>query len=254
MKRYFIAGFLILGLLLLGCTGQAEQTGNNTGPSGTSSTSSGGAPGGGGSSSSSSSGGNGGNGGLNLAGLGYAQLIALGVPVDCQYSDTQQGVTSQLTLKIKGNKLRGNGTTVMNGTATQTTFISVPEAMYVQLSADQRQGLMANCEWLKINTSGTNTSSTEVNGVETNPAGELAAATGTFDCVPGLFGDEAFAAPQNACDLNELINSALSNASNVPDPCDGIQNDAQKTACKAACGSVSNYMEKVQCAAGYMGG
>lgn len=254
MKKYFVAGFLILGLLLLGCTTPNQPAANtssgssSSGGTGSSSSSSGGT----GSSSSSSSGG---AGGLDLAGLGYAQLVGLGVPIQCQFTDTQDGISTSLTMKIRGNRAMGQGTVTANGTTTNTVFISLPDAMYVQLSPDERTGILANCEWMKVATSGANFSGTNVNGVETNPAGDLGSATAKYDCVPGVFGDDVFTPPANACDLNELINNAVNaSGNNMPDPCDSIQNDAQKTACKAACGTVPNFMEKVQCAASYMGG
>lgn len=264
MEKYFIVGALILGLLLTGCTtpggsgvtGVTNNTGGTggTGSSGTSGGSSGGT-GGASTNGTGASGGSGGTGVLDLAGMGYLQLVALGIPVECQFSDNEQGVATQFTLKMKGDRIRGEGTVVSNGSTEPTTFISLPDAMYIQLSASQKEGITSSCDWIKFADSSAGSGSTEVNGVDANPAAGLTSGTAKYDCKPGLFGDDVFAVPQNACDMNELINSAVNaGGSNAPDICDSAQDNAQKIACKAECGAISDYVEKVGCAIKYIGG
>lgn len=237
MRRYLLAGFLVLGLLLLGCTGQ-QGGGTGTGGTGT------GGGGGGGT-------GGGGTGGLDLAGLGYAQLMALGVPVECTVTQSDNGVVTQLTLKIKGDKVRGVGTTTQGGVTTSTEFIAVGDTTYVRIP-DEQAGAMGTCQWLKIVSN--ESADTEVNGMDVTPQATLESASAQYSCVPGTFGDDVFSAPASGvCDLNAMINGMTGgNGEGMPDPCDQVSDDAQREACRAACGSVADYIERVQCAANYM--
>lgn len=199
MKKYFALGFLVLGLLLLGCTAPGQQGAGGgtagTGNTGASSSSSGG----GGTSSGGETGGN------SLAGLGYEQLIALGVPVECTVTESGQGTTTSLTLRIKGQKIRGEGTTTSQGVTTPTTFISLGNEMYVGIPAEQAQGPMAGCVWLKIVSNESNTTGSLI----ADPTDGLKAPGTDYSCAPGLFGDDVFVPGGNVCDFEALMNSMM---------------------------------------------
>lgn len=248
MKRYFIAGFLVLGLLLFGCLGGGQPSGTGNGTQGT--------PDGGANVSPNNGTPAGGtqDNGLSLAGLGYEQLIALGVPVECTVTDSEQGTETQMNVKMRGSRMRGEGTITTNGVAVPTTFITDGTTVYTRMPADQAS-LLPSCDWLKITT---NASATASGGVETNPTEGLQSSNAKYDCKPGLFGDDVFAAPtEKVCDMDQLLSSIMggtaggNGANGMPSPCDQIGDATKNAACKAACDPLGSYMDKAQCAAAY---
>lgn len=129
----------------------------------------------------------------DYAGMAYGELIAAGVPVQCDITSTYQGQTTTMKLYMQGeNRMRaesitGNYTNVM---------ITRDQMSYVKSTVD-----VPGCEWLAfpINTSGEAGAGA---GQTTTP--DLGALPSTdFSCLPWIYDESKFTVA-NACTMEEL--------------------------------------------------
>lgn len=211
MRKYIALGFLLIGLLFLGCTFPSGKTNeenkaleiNETNESGER-----------GSDRSESSNESVESNVQNLTGLSYAALIDLGIPIECSYSKTENDMTTNLTIKFKGNKVRGEGTTVKGEVSQAVAFISTEEVMYIKIPSQGAIGPLERCEWLKIANNNIEVNVSTNDGIDLNPMNKFETPEAKFDCKPGVFGDEIFAAPEKSCDISTLV-GGLNGTDNV---------------------------------------
>jgi len=188
---------LVLGFLFLGCVGEAPGT-----PSAPLAEPTTGGPAAGGGEPPAAP------AGLNLEGMGYMELAALGIPVECDVSvtdgETGEVVTSRMY--IQGENLRVEpeiSTEVCEGPVIITNMDE--NAMYTGCSGGQ--GMMPGCPWIEITIepgamverSAPSTSDGEEDAdLETIPAS-------SFSCRIGTFGAEKFRPDGHACNLEEMM-------------------------------------------------
>ncbi len=233
MKKCIVAGFLAIGLLLLGCTTQVQQnpdinltTTNASGGEGNASGSETGEA-----------------GGIDLKGLGYEQLVTLGVPIECEVISNESGLETQMTLKIKGDKIRGNGTVNTGSENIDSAFLISGNDVYVWLAPQDRQSVLANCSWLRM------TADESQSKMGIDPTEDLKTSGAGYECKLGSFGDEKFAAPaEGVCDFGSLLRKFMQMTS----PCDIISDSTKKETCMALCDSLGDYGQKMECAAQYL--
>ncbi|MDD5336891.1 MAG: hypothetical protein PHS02_00215, partial [Candidatus ainarchaeum sp.] len=195
-------------------------------------------------------------------------LISLGVPVECNYTETGNGSTTTLTLKFKGSKIRGDGETVITGQETiPAAFVLLENEYYVKMPSQAAIGPLAGCEWLKV----TNSSQASSSGnVDLNPLSDLKAPNAHYECAAAAFGDEVFNVTGTICDLDSILNGITNGTagnqtytwpgSNGGDegtqpvagsPCDSITDAGLKAECKANCDGMADATEKAECVATY---
>lgn len=225
MKKYIFAGLIAIGVMLFGCTFPWQPGTANGTQNGTSQNMS---------------------GEIDLEGLGYAQLRALGIPVECEFTETGEETMTKLALKIKGWDVVAEGTDSYAGGSTPVLFMVIQNESYIHVSPQQMEGLPAGCEWLQIPSGDEAGGFTEILG---SPGGQL-------NCTRGTFGDDVFEIPAGSvCNMNEIMSNIIegrtTGGGTMPSPCDAIENQQQKEVCKQVCDPIGDYAEKAKCVANY---
>ena len=181
-----LALVFVLGILLMGCTGSAPQAtptpaaGGTVGPTSTIQA--------GATAQATVQGG-------SYAGMAYADLLALGVPLECTMKVTSEGTTINNAVWMKGGKMRMEGS--ISGTSTLTIYKD--EIVYTHTSAP---GLGADCYWYKM-------SAAPDPQATVKPATQQLSEVPPTDisCHAAAFGDEKFATTEKVCDLDEMMAS-----------------------------------------------
>jgi len=196
-----IIAVLLVSILVLGCTSpstggnastpQGQQPGGTAGqnqtqapPANETSPPAGGNETGGGQPS--------GGGGNGLAGITFAALMALGVPVQCQITTEAGAVT---LYKGAGTDMRTE-MSVSGGPCAKVISIVKSDKYYV--GCDQGT-LFQNCQWLvfSVNATGGGAGSYQKPDYSDIPASQIS-------CVPWIENPSMLQAPGNACDLSAL--------------------------------------------------
>lgn len=226
MKKYF-AAFLAIALLLFGCAGQPTTGGQNESNE------------------------TGGTQPVDLAGMGYEQLVALGIPVECSVVDAESN--SNTTVFFKGGRIKGNGTVSFGGMSQENVFLVLENESYLMIPNEARTGPMAQCAWIKVTAEGAQKMPIP------DPTEALKAAGATYECRLGTFVDSELNAPtESVCDvdallraISEMINATVGVIPPAPSPCEGILDELKKGQCIAACNEIADVAEKAECAAQY---
>jgi len=204
MKLFVVLGVLALALLLLGCGGQTPPAGP-AGGTGAGTGAGAGAAGSGGGTGAGGAGSGAGNAANNLAGLGYLQLVELGVPVECTVKSTTDGVTSTTLMKMKGKNSMMETSYVDPQTKQETKTTAIVKGtanmVYMKVSGSLYGQFAAGCDWLAISSS--NETQAPSGAVNTTELEGLPASD--FTCQPSLFGDEVFATPGKVCDFSQIL-------------------------------------------------
>jgi len=139
----------------------------------------------------------------SLAGMGFDQLAALGMPVRCTVTTTQNGTSVSMNLWLRGANFRSE----MTPPGAAETFVTILKGneMFVRASSEMKQAFAAmgkECDWLKI----TQQETAQPGAGEATSPGELEEIPPTnFQCAPDTFGDEKFATPGKVCDYASLL-------------------------------------------------
>lgn len=226
MKLYASILLLAVGLLLLGCPGQSNnQPANSSQPS---------TPPAQNNTPPAQT--------NTFAGMRMEQLLALNVPVECSVVQKNGTVSSAYDLKVRSGNARMEGTVSdsATGITMNASAIMVGNTTYVKIDG------IPNCEWIKM----TQSASTEQSFTD-DPA------TTTYDCKPGLFGDDVFTPPAAACDISGLIGAATNvtvsgtgNASGAAATCEGLSGDALSN-CQTYCEPIQDASARAACISGF---
>jgi hypothetical protein len=207
-----VVAAVLLSILVFGCLGPSvpsggsdqagQQTGGNASTSGQQTggnESNGGQPSGGG---NSNGGGTTPPGGNNLADLAYAELLALGVPIQCDIITTsgENPVTAKL-YKGTGPDMRVESPAAGGPCATMVSLM-IGDKYYV--GCDQGE-VMPGCQWLVF----TQTESTGAATYEKPDYSDMPASQ--IHCIPWLFDASKLEAPANACNLDDLMKGIPTN-------------------------------------------
>ncbi len=198
MRKYLVLGFLALGLLMLGCTGQS-QSGTGTGGIEVPSGGSGGAGGETGGTLDNES-----NGleGLNLEGMTFDQIMALGIPLECDVAQSSGGMDTSMTVKFKGGNVYATGNSTFGGETVENTYLIVAGEVYWSVPEENQIGPFMGCQWLKIMQNSTGVGELE----SIDPAAPLKTLGSNYNCRPGLFSDSVFIPPRDGvCDMMEKM-------------------------------------------------
>jgi len=136
-------------------------------------------------------------------------MMAAGQPVHCTVTYTTAGQSSTSEVWLKGQNVRSESTTTMEGETYETVAIIKGDVVYV--SGQQGMGMDEDCDWVKMDNKRLE---------ECIPASDepMAAEMGTYDyqdayedapasyeCDYATFGDEKFDTPGKVCDLTEEL-------------------------------------------------
>lgn len=136
-------------------------------------------------------------GGTGLGGMGYAQLVALGKPVQCTIRMTdKRGISSTTTLYLLGGMMRAE-TQIENETV---VMISKNNVGYIKVD----RGIYGDveCDWISISHTYANYSGWS----QTISPEDLKNMPSTsFECVPAIFGNEKFETQGRVCTFEEIM-------------------------------------------------
>lgn len=184
-----IAALFVLGVLLMGCAGSAPQAtptpaggGATVAPTSTAQATA--------TAQATVQGG-------SYAGMAYADLLALGVPLECTMKYTTEDATVNAAVWMKAGKMRMES--AISGINTITVFKD--EIVYTHSSAADMGG---DCYWYKMSAAPDPQATVEpvTQQLEDVPPMDIS-------CNAAVFGDEKFATAEKVCDLNEMMASAM---------------------------------------------
>lgn len=140
-----------------------------------------------------------------LLGKGYADLVALGVPLECDVK-TKDYDNKEVYIKLymKGKNFKSTGTGSLSG-STCTGFTTILSDKIIYMGCETGE-LLQSCKWIKMDT-------TKLDNSTSNSLASSATTSDSLDkipktditCKPGLFGDEAFMVTGDVCDLSEMF-------------------------------------------------
>ena len=259
--RILIIALLVAMLFLAGCpgagTGQKGTTGTTSQGTGTQGAGtqqggllggSSGASGGAGTSGGTQGGSSGGNN--PFANWDMQAMVAAGQPVYCEVTYNSNGVSDTQKMYIKGENMRVEMTSLVEGQATQTVMIIKGKMQYMQPQQPMQLTQGATCDWVSIDSEKLKAcmpqGTTPQEGVDTAKYNETPA---NYNCNYGTFGDEKFTVPSipASCDLStQLCNAyaAMNQAGaggygNAMSACSGLTGQALQECVQAQYGTGS---------------
>lgn len=242
MKMLFVI-LLIAGLMIAGCTGNSgtgtsaqpsggtpstgttggTTSGNTTagtttsgstgttGTTGASGTTAGTATSGSNASTSGSQGGN------DLLGKTYAQLVGMGVPVQCDVTITENGKTVQTKLYLDGNQMRSEYTVPSSEGSTCTQYVTIVKDSTAYMGCANgnlfpdtggASNPFAGCKWMEF-TANKTAATGATGGVSQAPDYTNIPAT-QISCTPWVLDPSKFVIDGKACDLSQIMGQATS--------------------------------------------
>ncbi len=206
MHQKALIAILLVGLVFFGCTSpdngaqggvaagqqnQAQQGGNGQGGSG-------------------SQGGSGNQGGsgeqADFAGRTFAELMALGMPMQCDITTTTGGVTvTSRIYKGVGSDIRSE--TPMQGGGVCPKVIAIMKADKYYVGCEQSE-LMPGCQWFVFPVTGSN-SATGVAGSAFGKPDYSGVPAAQISCTPWIPDGTKFQEPAGACNLQDIMNQSM---------------------------------------------
>jgi hypothetical protein len=138
-------------------------------------------------------------------------MMALGQPVHCTVSYEEDTFSTESELFFKGEKMRVESTSTMDGETFDTNLILIGNVSYISMDG-QDYGLGDDCEWVKMDferlaecTPEEFAEDVESSTEAFDATGEYEDAPSDFNCGYGSFGDEKFVPQGKVCDLTEEL-------------------------------------------------
>ncbi|MEM0476010.1 MAG: hypothetical protein QW343_04440 [Candidatus Norongarragalinales archaeon] len=150
-EKIVLAGLMLLcAVLLFGCTGGAGQSGGTQaqGGVGGATQATQGAVQGAAATATPAQGGASGGSGKEWVGKGYAELLNLGVPVQCTVKMSGQGYSGESKMFFSGGKARIESKTLVEGQSFDSVSVVKNKKVYLKLNSLMQVGPYANCDWL----------------------------------------------------------------------------------------------------------
>ncbi len=142
---------------------------------------------------------------------GYAALIALGVPLECDVTLHDAKIQGTMKLYIKGKKFRAQSELPESTQCKKSITLFTDQTLYSSCEGSQ---IMPGCQWIRFSLSEEQVQ-TSANSV--SPTALQKIPNTDFSCKPGLFGDEKFSVgSEKVCDLTELVKQIQNNYQNNP--------------------------------------
>ena len=217
--RTLLAIFIALGLLVFGCTapsgpgtsttpGTAGGTGAGNQAAGTGTGAGAGAGTGAGASAGTGTGAGTGaatTGTTDLTGMAYTQLIALGIPVQCDMTTTSQGKSTTIKVYMNGaSEVREEVPVDSSSSAASTgctKMIVILKGTVSYMGCEEGSLFGPSCQWLRMET-------TPSGGAQTSPVQQpdLGSVPATqISCVPWVYDASKFTVSGPTCTLQDLM-------------------------------------------------
>jgi hypothetical protein len=138
------------------------------------------------------------SGSTDVAGKTMAQLVDLGVPVNCKIRVRSEAGTSEATLYLKGESFRIETVVNTEGETYEALAILRGGRYYVAIPEDQKQ-YMNGCDWIMGESAeGVESSDMSIQDIKGIPESD-------YTCTPGVFGNEKFETPGKACTFEDIM-------------------------------------------------
>ncbi|MBI5224105.1 hypothetical protein HY990_06825 [Candidatus Micrarchaeota archaeon] len=159
----------------------------------------------------------------NLAGLGYAQLVALGIPIECDIASTTSA--GQITMKLYMDGTQKNRVELRQPSSRAgsscSTMAMVRRGNSMLIGCNDGSPYMNTCQWLQLDVSsstetGTDAPSTTPSSAQTPDYANLPPTS--YNCRPWIADNSKFETPGRVCDFNELYGGSSGYPSVPPTP------------------------------------
>ncbi|MBI5228073.1 hypothetical protein HY988_05780 [Candidatus Micrarchaeota archaeon] len=146
-----------------------------------------------------------------LIGLGYTQLLALGVPIQCDVTNTYKGKTTKMRLYLQGkNAIRIEiPNTGAEGSCSSSVMIMKDKKVYTSCTGSQ---VMPGCDWLEIEANesaqggaGGSGGSANTGASETPEFTDVPATQ--FKCDPWVYDSAKLTVTGKVCSLTDILNN-----------------------------------------------
>lgn len=152
-------------------------------------------------------------------------MMAEGQPVHCTVTYSAGGQTSTSEVWIKGQNMRSEATTSMEGETYETVAIIKGDVVYVSGSSGMGMGTEEDCDWIKMDNkrleecipASEESTASEMDAYDYQETYEETPAD--YHCDYAAFGDEKFDTPGKVCDLTEELCSlyeSIEGGSGIP--------------------------------------
>ncbi len=199
-----ILSLLVFGILFSGCicpqtdtqvTGNGQAIGNGTQTTGNGNAGTGGTTGG--------------NTNQDLTGKTYAQLAALGLPMECDITTINNGQSTSIKMYMNGDNSRMETTSSSGDACPKYIFISDKTNMYMGCEGGNPYGSFfgsdVQCDWIQLNINSGNVSGT---GSVTNSPDIDNLPPTSFNCKLWILDQSKFATPGKICDMQDMFGGA----------------------------------------------
>jgi hypothetical protein len=220
---------IAIGMLVFGCSGlpgggpTGGETGGVTGgnPLGGGTGAAGGTSGTGatggetGGTDGQQDGGQTGGAGDDFAGKTYAELMGLGIPMQCDITITGEESTMKYTMYTNGAGDVRSETHNTDSGSTCTTIVTIMKGDKAYVGCDGgsmfpdtgEDNPFAGCEWMELDLNESTTSVTA--SIDDNAPDYTSAPPEQINCVPWVPDSSKFATPSNACNVEEITNDMM---------------------------------------------
>lgn len=139
------------------------------------------------------------SGPVDYTGMEYAGMMATGNPIQCDVTYRYQGEQTTAKVYMRGeNRVREEIT--VDGES--TTIIIRDDTIYVKMQGGEIEG----CEWLAFETDEEEYEATSYEGEYTTGRVDFEEMPEvTFECYPWTYDESKFAAPPNACTMEDIM-------------------------------------------------
>lgn len=153
-------------------------------------------------------------GSSDTSGKSYEQLVALGIPLQCQITSINDNVSVTSTVYMAGTgEIRSETPMPASGPCPTSVMIMKGGNAYMgciggTLFGSMASGPFAGCDWMEMSLNQTTNQSTSVTasvGASTSPPDFTNAAPAQISCVPWVYDASKFTVNGNACNLDDIM-------------------------------------------------
>jgi len=177
----------------------------------------------------------------DLAGKGWGELVALGIPMECtvKYKDiTEANGMKDVKLYMKGKMFKETVTMTQDGKDIAMSVISKDDGyVYIKYESSNMMSTLTQgkiqCDGMKYPTTSTGSTTTGSTTTDSSVPVDTSSLEDTnkvnIDCKPAVFGDEMFSTAGKYCTMKEITTAIMGDQN----PCAQITDPATKAQCEA---------------------
>jgi len=139
--------------------------------------------------------------GTDLSGLIYSELVALGIPIQCDVSVVTPDETLSVKMYVNGDEIRSEYDSTQSNPDCETAVTIVKEdVMYM---ACLGQEFAPGCDWMMFETDESENGAASTGSVSPSTLEDLPATN--FNCIPWIYDASKFEPSGHACTMEEMM-------------------------------------------------